>query len=290
MNSRLGLLILAVLSSHFTPSFAAQSVARIWDERALAAIRQDTPHPPAQARNYFSLSVCMYDAWAAYDTNGAVGYVYRGKHTAPDIAATVYQCTGECWNMTKHHAFALLATVAASGCTVTTRIDANFNADPQLAPPTAPLPLPPDDSLNWRTEFVTATGVAGAAGGKRIRIAPRQGFIAAPDFRRVFLVAVSEAFTTRPAANMRGSIRLRIIGLGTVGVALRPVQGEQRLDYIGGFALSNFLPPAGASVEPPGTRRRSACQLTKQPAGPFPSGRGRGCACTARSWDPSRSA
>ena len=145
--------------------------------------------------------------------------------------------------------FALLATVAASGCTVTPRIDANFNADPQLAPPTAPLPLPPDDSLNWRTEFVTATVVAGAAGGKRIRIAPRPVFIAAPDFRRVFLVAVSEAFTTRPAANMRGSIRLRIIGLGTVGVALRPVQAEQRLDYIGGFALSNFLPPAGASVD-----------------------------------------
>jgi hypothetical protein len=28
----------------------------------------------------------MYDAWAAYDPV-AVGYVYRGKHTAPDIAA-----------------------------------------------------------------------------------------------------------------------------------------------------------------------------------------------------------
>ncbi len=70
-----------------TRASAAQSIARIWDERALAAIRQDTPHPPAQARNYFSLSVCMYDAWAAYDTNGAVGYIYRGKHTAADVAA-----------------------------------------------------------------------------------------------------------------------------------------------------------------------------------------------------------
>ena len=28
----------------------------------------------------------MYDAWAPYDTNGAVGYVYRGKHTATNIA------------------------------------------------------------------------------------------------------------------------------------------------------------------------------------------------------------
>src|SRR5262245_4170153 len=66
---------------------ASNSVARVWNERALAAIRVDTPHPPAQARNLFSLSVCMYEAWAAYDTNGAVGYVYRGKHTAANVTA-----------------------------------------------------------------------------------------------------------------------------------------------------------------------------------------------------------
>src|SRR5258705_9043575 len=71
----------AVMSAH---AAASNSVARVWNERALAAIRADTPHPPAQARNYFSFSVCMYDAWAAYDPV-AVGYVYRGKHTAADI-------------------------------------------------------------------------------------------------------------------------------------------------------------------------------------------------------------
>ena len=78
------LLLLASVSAH---AAASNSVARVWDERALAAIRTDTPHPPAQARNLFSLSVCMYDAWAAYDTNGAVGYIYRGKYTVADIAA-----------------------------------------------------------------------------------------------------------------------------------------------------------------------------------------------------------
>ena len=79
----LGLLLSwsASLSAH---AAASNSIARVWNERALAAIRQDTPHPPAQARNYFSLSICMYDAWAAYDPV-AVGYVYRGKHTAADI-------------------------------------------------------------------------------------------------------------------------------------------------------------------------------------------------------------
>lgn len=65
---------------------ASNSIARVWNERALQAIRNDTPHPPAQARNLFSLSVAMYDAWAAYDSN-AVGYIYHGKHTAPDIPA-----------------------------------------------------------------------------------------------------------------------------------------------------------------------------------------------------------
>src|ERR1041384_7576221 len=63
---------------------ASNSVARVWNERALAAIRADTPHPPAQARNYFSLSVCMWDAWAAYDSV-AVGYVYHGKHSSTNL-------------------------------------------------------------------------------------------------------------------------------------------------------------------------------------------------------------
>lgn len=62
------------------------SIARNWDERILESIRMDTPHPPVQARNLFTYSVCMYDAWAAYDTN-AVGFVYHGKHTAPDVVA-----------------------------------------------------------------------------------------------------------------------------------------------------------------------------------------------------------
>ncbi|MFO1511804.1 MAG: vanadium-dependent haloperoxidase [Verrucomicrobiota bacterium] len=62
------------------------SIARNWNERMLEAIRMDTPHPPVQARNLFTFSVCMYDAWAAYDTN-AVGFVYHGKHTAADVTA-----------------------------------------------------------------------------------------------------------------------------------------------------------------------------------------------------------
>src|SRR6187402_1857805 len=62
------------------------SIARNWNERILEGIRMDTPHPPVHARNLFTFSVCMYDAWAAYDPN-AVGFIYRAKHTAADVAA-----------------------------------------------------------------------------------------------------------------------------------------------------------------------------------------------------------
>ena len=82
-----GLLLLVCGATANIYAAPSNSVARVWDERALAAIRADTPHPPAQARNLFSLSVCMYDAWVAYDTTGTVGYVYRGRHTATDVAA-----------------------------------------------------------------------------------------------------------------------------------------------------------------------------------------------------------
>jgi len=84
---RFPLALLCLCLGFVSQSLATNTVARVWDERALAAIRVDTPHPPAQARNYFSLSVCMWDAWAAYDTNGAVGYIYRGKATAANILA-----------------------------------------------------------------------------------------------------------------------------------------------------------------------------------------------------------
>ena len=64
---------------------ADPSIARVWDEVLLDAIRIDLPNPPVHARNLFSLSVVMYDAWAAYDPT-ARGYVYTNKHTAPDLA------------------------------------------------------------------------------------------------------------------------------------------------------------------------------------------------------------
>lgn len=63
---------------------SAWSIARVWDEEILEAIRVDLPNPPVHARNLFHLSAAMYDAWAAYDPV-AVGYLHREKAVAADV-------------------------------------------------------------------------------------------------------------------------------------------------------------------------------------------------------------
>ncbi len=61
------------------------SVARTWDEEALAAVRIDLPRPPVHARNLFHLSVAMWDAWAAYDAV-AGQYQHHERRASQDVA------------------------------------------------------------------------------------------------------------------------------------------------------------------------------------------------------------
>ena len=63
-----------------------RSVARLWDEAMLDAIRRDLPAPTTHARNLFHVSAAMWDAWAAYDPT-ADGYFVNEKDKAPDIEA-----------------------------------------------------------------------------------------------------------------------------------------------------------------------------------------------------------
>jgi len=58
------------------------SVARIWNDHLLNAIRRDVPKPPPHARNLFHVSVGMWDAWAAYDPL-AEGFLVHEKLVAP---------------------------------------------------------------------------------------------------------------------------------------------------------------------------------------------------------------
>jgi len=141
-------------------------------------------------------------------------------------------------------AFGLLA-----GCsTVIPRLNAKFDAEPFGAPPIAPSPTPPNDQLVWRTGSVSSSIVAVSA-GRLLGVAPLPSFTSAPDNRQVFLIAISEPFTTSPVANIRGNVRLRLNGLGIVGFGLRPLQKEQTLDFIAAVELGNYLAPASGSVD-----------------------------------------
>jgi hypothetical protein len=62
------------------------SVARVWDEALLDAIRRDTPAPTVHARNLFHTSAAMWDAWAAYDPD-AEGYFVKERLHADDVQA-----------------------------------------------------------------------------------------------------------------------------------------------------------------------------------------------------------
>jgi hypothetical protein len=71
-----------------TPGWTDPSIARVWNEEALNAIRVDLPRPPVHARNLFHLSIAMYDAWAAYDPV-AEGYYLKEKiDPLPDNVAS----------------------------------------------------------------------------------------------------------------------------------------------------------------------------------------------------------
>ena len=83
---RWGVSLAAALLSMVMPS-SADSVARTWNEQNLAAVRLSFPDPPVHARNLFHVSVAMYDAWAAYDSE-ATGYLFRENVTsAGDLEA-----------------------------------------------------------------------------------------------------------------------------------------------------------------------------------------------------------
>ncbi len=70
-------------STHEERTPPPPSVARIWDEALLDAIRRDTPRPGVHARNLFHTSVAMYDAWAVYAGKESAGYLTKYKIHRP---------------------------------------------------------------------------------------------------------------------------------------------------------------------------------------------------------------
>lgn len=130
---------------HSTTTAHAASIARVWNEQLLAAIRRDFPNPPVHARNLFHTSVAMWDAWACYDTN-AVGYLHRERATAADLTAARREAISFAAYRVLHHRFSL---------------SVNSNATHQaLAAGMA--------MLGYDTNEVTTTGGTPAALGNRV--------------------------------------------------------------------------------------------------------------------------
>lgn len=77
---------LAILCLAAPGASFGESIARIWNEQLLEAIRHDFARPTIHARNLFHISAAMYDAWAAYD-DVANTYLHHEDATAQDIQA-----------------------------------------------------------------------------------------------------------------------------------------------------------------------------------------------------------
>ena len=125
---------------------AQQSVARIWNEQILSAIRIDFPHPPKHARNLFHLATVMYDAWAAYDTT-AIGYIHHERATSGgDIELARHEAIS-------YAAYRLLKNRFASGPGAVTT---NAALDAQMA------------AFGYDTNITSTAGSAPANVGNRI--------------------------------------------------------------------------------------------------------------------------
>lgn len=67
-------------------SIPTRSIARVWNEQNLEAIRLSFPDPPVHAWNLFHVSVAMWDAYSSYDTT-SIGYLHRETRAAVDLNA-----------------------------------------------------------------------------------------------------------------------------------------------------------------------------------------------------------
>src|SRR4029453_15567465 len=63
-----------------TPDSRAPSVARLWNEALLNAIRGDFARPTVHARNLFHVSAAMYDAWALYSDTASTYLAGKTVH------------------------------------------------------------------------------------------------------------------------------------------------------------------------------------------------------------------
>jgi len=107
------------------------TMARRWNDRALAAIRRDLPRPTVHARNLFHLSGAMYDVWAAADGT-ARGMVVTDKR-ALDAAELDLALAGASWEVLSHRYGPAVGGDVSLACFRAQALALGF--DPALDPP-----------------------------------------------------------------------------------------------------------------------------------------------------------
>lgn len=81
-SNPLGTVTSAAIPVQIEWNFADKSIARIWNDTILDAVRVDLPRPTIHARNLFHLSVALWDAWVAYEhSNQARPYLQDERNT-----------------------------------------------------------------------------------------------------------------------------------------------------------------------------------------------------------------
>jgi len=99
------------------------SIARIWNEEMLGAIRRDLARPTVHARNLYHVSAAIYDAWAAYDP--AVQQVlHHESATAADVEAARAEAISFAAYRVLKHRFAASPGARASLPSFDARMDA----------------------------------------------------------------------------------------------------------------------------------------------------------------------
>jgi hypothetical protein len=183
-----------------TATRPGRSVARIWDETALA-VDPESDNPAAQARNLFDLAAAMWDAWVAYQPKGD-GYFITEKHRAGDVQSARDAAIS-------YAAYRLLLWRASYG----TNVDAAFD---RL---TATL-----RSLCYRPGFVSTRGDSPAALGNRIAAAAiafgrRDGSLERDHYIDPSYVSANEPLVvSQPGATMHDRTFWQPLALGQIVV------------------------------------------------------------------------
>jgi hypothetical protein len=144
-NLSIGAVTFAAVACLAAPTLAEHSVARIWNEACLQAIRKDFVRPPVQARNLFHLSIALWDGFAMYDP-AAVNYLTTEEVAAKEIDA------------------ARRETISYAALRVLQR---RYQNSPGAAQ-TLPMLRATMVSLGYDPDFTSATGDSPAARGNRL--------------------------------------------------------------------------------------------------------------------------